>query len=408
METSMKRDTTILLAGLLIGSTVGAAIGTVTLANADNDRATSDVLGANKEAIVVPYDGFLMLDSSPLNGAKNLRFKLYEQANPNTLLWQEDHAVTLTGGRFSIGLGTGTRSGGSRAQFADVILSAEKLELAIEVESTTPNTYVALSGRQTIEAVPYAAWSTHSDDLQVAGDAEIDGGATVGGFLNVKDTDILLGTDNPRGRGNGGRALVQDTNDTLVVNFGNDFSGGTEVRSDFGTSKITGLSSSFGLRYWGTKARETNSSTTSDLRITSAGTVIAENNALVRGISTFTGQTTHSGGIDLGSNGDIRDADQIGGTNDLRFYGSNPSSSTSTPDLLIASSGSVTATKNLTVQGDLNVQDDFITISSVYSASRPDSAGTTEVNIGTTNRRFGRDRIRRILPERLLVLRGHG
>lgn len=53
------------------------------------------------------------------------------------------------------------------------------------------------------------------------------GQITSGGNLIINGADLYFG--NLPGRGDGGRALVHDTNDALVVNYGNDFSGGVHL-----------------------------------------------------------------------------------------------------------------------------------------------------------------------------------
>lgn len=56
-----------------------------------------------------------------------------------------------------------------------------------------------------------------------------DGELAVGGSLTVNGTDIAIGNND--GRGDGGRAMVHEVGDTLVLNYANDFSGGARVES---------------------------------------------------------------------------------------------------------------------------------------------------------------------------------
>ena len=63
----------------------------------------------------------------------------------------------------------------------------------------------------------------------------VNGTATVNGFQE-KGTDLVIGPAS--GRGNGGRALVLDGSDTLTVNYGGDFTGGTHVESNLAVDGV--------------------------------------------------------------------------------------------------------------------------------------------------------------------------
>ena len=63
---------------------------------ADGDPATSDVLAGN---MIVPYDGYLMIDSLPMPGTPTIRFELWDDASAGTKVWTEDQAVQLYNGR---------------------------------------------------------------------------------------------------------------------------------------------------------------------------------------------------------------------------------------------------------------------------------------------------------------------
>ncbi|MEQ8275050.1 MAG: hypothetical protein RMA76_09500 [Deltaproteobacteria bacterium] len=272
-------------------------------AQSDGNPATSDVLTSG---LVVPYDGFLMLDNTPMTGSFNLRFELWDhptQTGTNRLVWSENQSVTFFNGRFSVGLGAGTQV--SARSMREVVADGEKLYLAIQVEDGS-GTLVPLSGRQAIEPVPYAAWSASAADFDVGGDLTVGGRLTAGapgvqvvlndgavsasgqiqasslttsgqvqagsvttagqvqagsmsaggqlqagslsvtggvavgqtvvaqgsittlGAMTVGANDFRLGT-NAHANGNGGRAMVAAASDTLAINFGNDFSGGTRV-----------------------------------------------------------------------------------------------------------------------------------------------------------------------------------
>lgn len=66
-----------------------------------------------------------------------------------------------------------------------------------------------------------------SNNVSVGGTATVTGNTTLGANLTVTGPDVSFA--NLTGRGNGGRAIVHDTSDTLVFNYGTDFSGGTRV-----------------------------------------------------------------------------------------------------------------------------------------------------------------------------------
>ena len=58
---------------------------------------------------------------------------------------------------------------------------------------------------------------------------DVNGPARVGGYFHLGDTDFIM--DEVSGRG-GGRALVNYTNDTLVINYAGDFTGGVRMDSN--------------------------------------------------------------------------------------------------------------------------------------------------------------------------------
>ena len=309
---------------------VGVAAGTTSVSYADGNFTTATVIDGS---IVIPYDGYLALNGSPVNSPRTVLFELYDAEAGGSVVWSEQQAVQLHNGRFSVALGDVNN-------ITNTILDAEKMWLGITVveqDAMGNDVLIELSGRQAIEPSPYAAWTANSANLNVAGNAGIAGGATVGQslavtgnvsagagvsatgnvlatdsviaprlngalkpsyqtwsggstgdggagivndngtykalmvvgnnseggdrkvelyddvsvnsdlrvnsnltvgydayvdhFLTVGGGDILLGRDNPT-RGDGGRALVHDFGDTLVVNFANDFAGGVEVRSN--------------------------------------------------------------------------------------------------------------------------------------------------------------------------------
>ena len=84
---------------------VGGALFSIGTALADGLTSTQTVLGSD---LIMPYDGYLMVDSSPLTGARTIKFDLYQDATGGTVVWTETQTVNLYNGRFSVGLGSGT------------------------------------------------------------------------------------------------------------------------------------------------------------------------------------------------------------------------------------------------------------------------------------------------------------
>jgi hypothetical protein len=152
----------------------------------DGNRATSDLLSGG---IIVPYDGYLMVDSTPLNDTRTVAFELWDDADSTNdavhLIWSETQDVRFYNGRFSVGLGSGTPTSGDN--FDDTVLDGAQLYLAIQVQDSQ-ETWVPLAGRQAIEAVPYAAWSANAADLNVAGTLDVGGNAQVGGTTQLNDS----------------------------------------------------------------------------------------------------------------------------------------------------------------------------------------------------------------------------
>lgn len=212
------------MAGSLAGMIVGLALGVAFVAQADNNRRTADVADG---PLLIPYDGFLMLNNGAVDGEESLTFRLYGGPTcTDCELWNETQTVQIHSGRFSVGLGTAT-------SLDAVILDAEKLYLGIEVNGTP------LSGRQAIEPVPYAAWSGHGTEFKTYSIATPGGLTTetldVQAQVNVQGSQLTLGTNDGRPQGSAltQRALVHSqTGDQLWINALGDFEGGTLIDSN--------------------------------------------------------------------------------------------------------------------------------------------------------------------------------
>ncbi len=212
------------MAGSLAGMILGLALGVAFVAQADNNRRTADVADG---PLLIPYDGFLMLNNGAVDGEESLTFRLYGGPTcTDCELWSETQTVQIHSGRFSVGLGTTT-------SLDALILDAEKLYLGIEVNGTP------LSGRQAIEPVPYAAWSGHGTEFKTYQIATPGGLTTetldVQARLNVQGSELTLGTADGQAQGlaRSQRALVHSPNgDQLWINALGDFEGGTLVDSN--------------------------------------------------------------------------------------------------------------------------------------------------------------------------------
>ena len=169
---------TLITGGLLFSAAAAFAV-------ADNNPSTQSVIGS---MMIVPYDGFLMLDSKPVDGTVRITFELYDEfSGAKAALWTETQTVTAYQGRFSVGLG-------SSSPIGDTILDAEQLYLGMTIIETDANgndVSIALGGRQAIEAAPYAAWAANSADMKVAGTLSVDEGAQITGADN-DGTDAAL------------------------------------------------------------------------------------------------------------------------------------------------------------------------------------------------------------------------
>ena len=204
-----------LVGGVFAGAIIGSLLGTAGLSFAllDNDQGSSTVLSGG---LVVPYDGYIVLNSTPLDSsAQPMRFQLYDTPTGGSPVWSETQSVSVYNGRFSVGIGKGTKDAGITRTFDEVILDAEKLFLSIEIEDAS-GTYVALSGRQALEAAPYAAWAGQGADFDVKGTLTVSEGAAVAGGLSVSgDTLISNGSDN---NGSNAAHKLSNSGSTMLLN----------------------------------------------------------------------------------------------------------------------------------------------------------------------------------------------
>ena len=231
-----ERIKTMLIA--LTGGLFSAIVVLGVSAIADNNPGTDNV------PKLIPYNGTLEKDGHVINDAVKLHFRIFDGKDAQNPVWEEQLTVQVYHGRFTALLGSSSPE--SSANLAKVINNADDLYLGIGV--VTSSGEVQLSNRQRFLPVPYALWTTASTDFKVGhdltvshnisagGDASVGGALSVAGNTTLEDDLTINGTDlvfSPtQDRGNGGRALVHHFDDTLVINFGKDFSGGIRMEGN--------------------------------------------------------------------------------------------------------------------------------------------------------------------------------
>ncbi len=246
----------------------GGLLFSAAMAFADGDNSTQTVIGSD---LIMPYDGYLMIDSAPLTGARTIKFDLYQDATGGTVVWTETQAVNLYNGRFSVGLG-------SASSLTNTILDAEKLYLAmtvIETDAQGNSVEIELSGRQAIEPAPFAAWAGNSADFTVSGELGVAGNATIGGDVKIQGDELELGS-------NGADALLLNGSDQLYISPSKGHTGGVFVGNDFATNYDSRFGPTDGTGSTRIYGPESDGSTTAALRIlnSSGGTMFIDNNEI--------------------------------------------------------------------------------------------------------------------------------
>jgi hypothetical protein len=222
---------------------IGGLICTATLALANADNSTQSVVSNN---IIMPYDGYLMVDAAPLTGVRTIKFDLWNAATGGASVWSETQTVNLYNGRFSVGLGSST-------SLTATILDAEKVWLSMTVidsDSQGNPVEIELSGRQSIEPAPFAAWSMNSADFNVAGNLDVVGDVELDGKLTILNKTTLS----------------TNASDQLYISSGQAHSGGVFVGNDFNVNYKTTLGDTAGT-YTTTIRGPQNTGSTGGLRI---------------------------------------------------------------------------------------------------------------------------------------------
>ena len=146
---------------------LGGALGGAPLLFADGDPTTADVL---RGMDYLPYRGYIIQDSTPLNGTVRLKAELYQSTDGNAApLAELEHVVTVENGWFTLRI-TDTPRMQLHAR------DGEPLYLAITIMEDDGNggfTEVPLSGRQRLEPTPHALWTGNASGLRVEGDLDV-------------------------------------------------------------------------------------------------------------------------------------------------------------------------------------------------------------------------------------------
>ncbi|MEO1271663.1 MAG: hypothetical protein AAFX99_26525, partial [Myxococcota bacterium] len=136
---------------------------------------------------VIPYNGVLEFNGSPLNGQADLMFTLTDDPsgeNVNCLFEEEHGDVSAYAGRFSVNIGSVVGDLPSCAFDSDAMY----IEVGVR-EAESDGEYVALSGSQRIHPVPFSYWAAEGSDFK------IDGALNVSGAISDPDSAVTIDDD---------------------------------------------------------------------------------------------------------------------------------------------------------------------------------------------------------------------
>ncbi|MBU2214265.1 hypothetical protein KJ996_06565, partial [Patescibacteria group bacterium] len=144
--------------------------------------------GINKQ---IPYQGKVTDSSGQAmsDGNYNMRFKIFAAESGGSALWTETWdsgtaRVTMTGGLFSVYLGTQTAITG-------VDFNSDSLWLQIEFDPGNDDTYEeTFSPRRRFGSVPYAFNADQVDGLEAASFLRADSDDTATGSITFSNADI--------------------------------------------------------------------------------------------------------------------------------------------------------------------------------------------------------------------------
>ena len=216
---------------IAIGSSVATALLVTALtAYADGNPSTDQV------PKLIPYQGTLEKDGTGVTGQVPMTFSLFDGSAATTAAWTEKQTVNVFAGRFLAMLGA--TSATSATNLAKTLTNADDVYLAVTLNTGSGD--VPLSNRQRFLPTPYSLWTTASTNFKTNSvdapsgvpltlNAGTKTEVQVGGNLRLRGYDVTFSPLDAGPRGDGGRAVVQDTGDTLALNFNGDFAGGVRV-----------------------------------------------------------------------------------------------------------------------------------------------------------------------------------
>lgn len=129
--------------------------------------------------------------SAIANGSYNVRFKIYDAITSGTLLWTETWSnattrVTMTGGLFSVALGT-------HVDISTIDFNDDSLYLNIEFDPGNDDTYEEeFAPRRRFASVPYAFNADKIDGIDSTKFTRSDIDQTMSGTLTIQNTGISL------------------------------------------------------------------------------------------------------------------------------------------------------------------------------------------------------------------------
>jgi hypothetical protein len=222
------------------------------------------------ELRVIPYEGYLEQDGTPVSGTLNMVFGLYTAAEAGELIWQSSSVpVDFHQGEFMVELGSAATS-----RLPERVFSERAVYVEIQIDSTR------MEGRQRL----MNPWLAVNGPVFIqTGELTVDGPSTLRGNTSV------TGTLSTTGRVTSGGGLT--VTGTTALN------GNTTVAGALATTGTTGrITSSGGLTVNGTTTLNGNSSVTGTLgtsgRITSSGGLTVNG-----GSTTLNGSLAVTGGI---------------------------------------------------------------------------------------------------------------
>lgn len=175
------------------------------------------------------FRGALANNGVPTNGNCDFTFALYAGATGGSRIGDmvTAPALSVAQGFFQTTL-----------DFGYTPLNGEErwIEISVRCPAGT-GAFVTLTPRQRVLSTPYALTAmTGRDGFTVHGDMWVNGFGIFGApgentSLSLRSPDVYLNADPSFGRGDGGRALVHEAGDLLVINHTGDFAGGVRIDS---------------------------------------------------------------------------------------------------------------------------------------------------------------------------------